>query len=213
MIGPAMTSVTATCYRRSQMYKYWLEVAKTLLALLTHFERMIVWIGLVSGWALLLPIIFSRFYDIVARQYTDVQSNIVQYIEWDGFFLLICLIFGFAYFRDAHARIDILRGRFSNYFKAWIEIIGIAVFVGPFCVICVAYGIEHAQAAYRFDEKWWIPFADGWVKKTIIPIGFSLLLISSAVILLRNVVFLITGQGKPEPQPPEGAHTQDPAIS
>ena len=184
-----------------------------MVALLARFERMIVWIGLAGGWALLLPIIFSRFYDIIVRQYTDAQSNIVQFIEWDGFFLLICLIFGFAYFRDAHARIDILRGRFSPHFKAWIEIIGIAVCVVPFCVICIIYGIEHAEAAHRFDEGWWVPFADGWVKKSIIPLGFSLLLISSVVIFLRNLIFVVIGQGKPEPEPPNSAHTPGPTIS
>ena len=165
-----------------------------------------------AGWTLLLPIIFSRFYDIIARQFTDVQSSIVQFIEWDGFFLLICLIFGFAYFRYAHARIDILRGRFSPHSRAWIESIGIALFVVPFCVICVTYGIKHAEAAHRFDEGWWIPFADGWVKKSIIPFGFSLLLISSAVILLRNLIFVFTGEGKPEPEPPDDARTPDPTI-
>lgn len=171
-----------------------------MLGVLNRIERSVVWIGLVGGWVLLLPIIFSRFYDIIARQFTDAQSTIVQFIEWDAFFLLICLIFGFAYFRDGHARIDILRDRFSARSKAWIEVIGITVFLAPFCVICIIYGIEQASVSHHFEEKWWVPFADGWVRKSFIPFGFSILLLSGAVILLRNLIFLITGEGQPEPR-------------
>ena len=173
-----------------------------MLGVLNLIERLIIWIGLIGGWLLLLPIIFSRFYDIIARQFTDTQSTIVQFIEWDAFFLLICLIFGFAYCRDGHARIDILRGRFSPQLTAWIEVIGIVVFLAPFCVICIVYGIEQAMVADRFEEKWWVPFADAWMRKSIIPLGFSILLLSGVVIFLRNLVFLITGEGQPEPRRP-----------
>ena len=173
-----------------------------MLGVLNLIERLIIWIGLIGGWLLLLPIIFSRFYDIIARQFTDAQSTIVQFIEWDAFFLLICLIFGFAYSRDGHARIDILRGRFSPRLTAWIEVIGIALFLTPFCVICIVYGIEQAMVAHRFDEKWWVPFADAWMRKSIIPLGFTILLLSGVVIVLRNLVFLITGEGQPEPRRP-----------
>ncbi|MDA0341247.1 MAG: TRAP transporter small permease subunit [Proteobacteria bacterium] len=177
-----------------------------MLAIMHRVEQVVVWIGLLAGWVLLLPIIVSRFYDIIARQYTDAQSTIVQFIEWDAFFLLVCLIFGFAYFRDAHARIDILRERFSARAIAWIEVLGIVFLLAPFCLVCIVYGVEHAMIAYRFEETWWVPFAEGWMRKSIIPLGFSLLLISALVIMLRNVVFLITGAGQPEPQRPEDDH-------
>jgi TRAP-type mannitol/chloroaromatic compound transport system permease small subunit len=175
----------------------------TLLAVLDHVEKWIVRIGLIGGWVLLLPMIFSRFYDIIARQFTNAQSTIVQFIEWDAFFVLVCLIFGFAYFRDGHARIDILRDRFSARARAWIEVAGIVIFLTPFCVVCIIYGIEHATVAHHFQEKWWVPFFEGWVRKSIIPFGFSILLISGGVILLRNVNFLVTGNGRPEPRRPD----------
>lgn len=174
-----------------------------MLAVLRHIERLIVWIGLIAGWVLLLPIIFSRFYDIIARQFTNAQSTIVQFIEWDAFFLLVCLTFGFAYFRDAHARIDILRGRFSVRAVAWIEVLGIVLLLAPFCIVSILYGIEHALVAHHYQETWWVPFAEGWMRKAIIPLGFSLLLLSGIVILLRNLIFLITGEGQPEPRRPE----------
>jgi len=174
-----------------------------MLAILHRIEQVVVWIGLVAGWTLLLPIIVSRFYDIIARQYTDAQSTVVRFIERDAFFLLVCLIFGFAYFRDAHARIDVLRERFSARAIAWIEVLGIVFLLAPFCIVCMVYGVEHATIAYRFEETWWVPFAENWMRKSIIPLGFSLLLISAMVIMLRNLAFLITGNGQPEPRHPE----------
>lgn len=180
-----------------------------MLSVLDRIEKAVVWIGLIGGWVLLLPIIFSRFYDIIARQFTDSQSTTVQFIEWDAFFVLVCLIFGFAYFRDGHARIDILRDRYSGRAKAWIEVIGIVVFLAPFCLICIIYGIEHAIVSHHFEETWWVPFADGWVRKSVIPFGFSILLLSGAVILLRNLAFLTTGEGRPEPCRPDDEQSRD----
>jgi TRAP-type mannitol/chloroaromatic compound transport system permease small subunit len=172
-----------------------------MLIVMQRIEQVIIWIGLIAGWTLLLPIIVSRFYDIIARQFTDAQSTVVQFIEWDAFFLLVCLIFGFGYFRDAHARIDILRERFSARAIAWIEVLGIVFLLVPFCIVCIVYGVEHATIAYRFEETWWVPFADGWIRKSFIPLGFSLLLVSAMVIMLRNLAFLITCDGQPEPRP------------
>jgi TRAP-type mannitol/chloroaromatic compound transport system permease small subunit len=181
----------------------------TVTGVLDRIEKFVVGIGLIGGWVLLLPIIFSRFYDIIARQFTNAQSTTIQFIEWDAFFLLVCLIFGFAYFRDGHARIDILRERYSARAKAWIEVIGIVIFLAPFCVICIIYGIEHAMIAHHYQEKWWVPFAEGWMRKSIIPFGFSILLLSGAVILLRNLNFLVTGEGLPEPRRPDDGQSRE----
>tara|TARA_B100001123_G_scaffold404661_1_gene494239 strand:- start:27 stop:644 length:618 start_codon:yes stop_codon:yes gene_type:complete len=179
----------------------------TVQSLFNIVERTIVVIGLVAGWLLLLPIIFSRFYDIIARQYTNAQSTTVQFIEWDCFFILVCLIFGFTYFRDGHARIDILRTRFSPIVVAWIEVLGILFLLTPFCLICIIYGIEFANVSQHFAEKWWVPFGEGWMRKSVIPLGFFLLLISAYVVLGRNLIFLRTSIGHPAPQRPnETAH-------
>ncbi len=162
-----------------------------------------VWIGLLAGWMLLLPIIFSRFYDIIARQFTDVQSTVIQFIEWDGFFLLACLIFGFTYFRDGHARIDIVRNKFSTRTIALIEIFGIVLLLFPMCFVCMIYGFQHASIAHHFKETWWLPFAEGWMRKSIIPVGFSLLFLSGLVVLVRNIEVLVKGNGYPQPKRPE----------
>lgn len=167
---------------------------------LNVIEKTIIWIGLTAGWILLMPIIFSRFYDIIARQYTNVQSTTVQFIEWDFFFILVCLIFGFTYFRDGHARIDIVRNRFSTRTIAWIEVLGIIFLLTPFCLICIIYGVQHAAVSHQFGEKWWVPFAEGWMRKSIMPVGFFLLLISAIVILIRNCIFIKTSIGSYEPR-------------
>ncbi len=84
-----------------------------MLGVLREVERTLVWLGLAAGWLLLLPMIAARAYDIVAKQFFNSLSRLIQLIEWDGFFVLVFMIFGLAYLHDAHARIDILRGRFS----------------------------------------------------------------------------------------------------
>lgn len=170
-----------------------------LLAILASIEKVITDLGVATGWILLLPIICFRFFDIVAKQFFDPPSGLVQLFEFDGFFIMVCLLFGFAYLRDAHARIDVLRERFSRRAKAWMEIAGILFALIPFCVLMIAFGTEYVANTFDDHDRWWVPGLDLWVKKVFVPFGLGLLLLSGLIVLARNTIFLATGEGGPAP--------------
>ncbi len=48
------------------------------------------------------------------------------------------------------------------------------------------------------------------MKKAFIPLGFGLLLLSAIVVLLRNLIFLTTGVGRPGPRRREDAVPGEP---
>ena len=174
-----------------------------LLTILAGVEKVITALGVATGWVFLLPIIFFRFFDIVAKQFFDPPSGLVQLFEFDGFFVMVCLLFGFAYLRNAHARIDVLRERFSPRTMAWMEIAGILFALIPFCGLMVSFGTDYVVTTFDDQHRWWVPYLDLWVKKAFVPFGLGLLLLSGLTVLARNVIFVATGEGGPAPRRPE----------
>lgn len=170
-----------------------------LRRVLSFVETAIRGFGIVVMWGLLPPIILMRAYDIVAKQFYTVPSKLFQILEWDAFFLFVLLTLGFTYLHNGHVRIDIVRDRLSPRTKAWIEIIGFALALTPFCVVIMVYGGKYASISYQQHEPWIVPGADRWVKKAMLPFGAGLLLLAGLLISVRNILFLLGRETSPAP--------------
>ena len=173
-----------------------------ILSFLTFFERAILGLGLLAGWGLLLPIIFFRFFDIVAKHHFDPPSRFIQVIEWDAFYALIFIALAFGYLRDGHARIDILRDKFSPRLKAWVEIWGVLLLLFPFCILVIVWGLDYVVTNYANHDTWWPQGVNLWAKKAFVPFGIGLLALAGFLVLVRNIIFLVTDRGGVAPERP-----------
>ncbi len=146
-------------------------------------------------------LIVRRVFDIVARQYMATPSNFIKVIEWRAFLFLVLLSFGYAYLRDAHIRVDILRDRFSPSALAWIEIAGFLLAVIPFCIVLMWYGAEFAHQSYLQGERSVLALGRPvkWVIKTMLPFGAFVLLLAGTVVFTRNLLFLLGRRTRPAP--------------
>ena len=52
------------------------------------------------------------------RKIFNAPSTFLKFIEWEAFTLLVVLSLGFAYVRNAHVRVDILRDRLRRGWSA-----------------------------------------------------------------------------------------------
>ena len=75
-------------------------------------------VGIASAVVLLPLLIGVRCYEIVMRKIFNAPSTFLQFIEWEAFTLLVVLSLGFAYVRNAHVRVDILRDRLRRGWSA-----------------------------------------------------------------------------------------------
>ena len=120
-------------------------------------------------------------------------STLLQELEWHLHTVLFLFCLGYAYIKGSHIRIDIFRDKLSTSAKAWIEIAGILLFLLPFCILVVIFGIDFATSSYLQQEG----SASGgglpgrWVIKATLPIGMLLLAISGIAILMKQVAVLI----------------------
>ena len=164
-------------------------------------ERGIIWLGAVVAWVTLIPLIAVSVYDMVGRQFFHVGSTRLQELEWHFFLAVVMLGLGYAYLRDAHVRIDILRDRLTLRTRAWIELFGCLLVLVPFCMMLIVHGGELALNSFVTTERARAPLGlpMRWIIKSTLPVGGLLLLLAGLSVAIRNAMFLAGRAAGPAP--------------
>ena len=162
-----------------------------LVKISDFLDKIITKIAKVAAWAGVALIVITIF-DVVTRRFFVLGSTKLQELEWHFHTILFALCLGFAYLKDSHVRIDIVRERLSERAQWWIELFGCLVFLLPYCVLVTYFAYDFAVRSYDIGEI--SASATGlthrWIIKSVIPIGFALLGLSGIVIMLRKIVEL-----------------------
>lgn len=153
---------------------------------------VVMWIG----GALMLGMMLAIATEIVTRRLRMEIPGLgpvrLLELQWHFHAALFMLTLGFAYNHNVHVRIDMLVSNAGARVRAWIELVGIVVFLLPFTAALVWWGSQYAYQSYSFNEV--SDMAGGlgarWIVKTMIPLGALLLMISGVSNLLRLVAFL-----------------------
>lgn len=152
------------------------------------FNRFSDWVGVFSAWLLLL-LVANVFFDVLMRYLFNDVSIGMQELEWHLY--AMTFLFGVAYTlkADAHVRVDIVYERLSPRKRAVIDILGTLLLLWPFCFLVADYGIGFAHEAYMIGETSGDPggLAFRWLIKSMIPLSFVCVLISSIGFMLRAV--------------------------
>ena len=155
--------------------------------------------GIIISWlwvVLMLVIIVNVFMRYALGRGLIVFEEIQWHIYSIGFLIGLshCLV------HDSHVRVDILYDRMSPRTQAWMELIGMLVFLLPFAVIVVIYAIPFAVNSFAVgevsDSPGGLPYR--WVIKAVLPISFVLLWLAAFSRLLRASALLF---GVPKPLP------------
>ena len=173
----------------------------SLETFLSTIERGIAVIAIGAAWVLLPLLAINRTFDIVARQFIATPANFVQMLEVRAFLFLVLLSFGFAYLRNAHIRVDVIRVYLTPKNQAWSEIAGFLLAVVPVCIVIGNYGIDYAIMSYGQGEREAIFLGRPmqWVVKSMLPFGILLLFLAGSTVCVRNVLFLLGRAEKPAP--------------
>ena len=182
--------------------------------------------GMVAAM-LYVPMIIIILYDVLQRKYLDINpaftrtdwyrvftSTRLQEMEWHLHAVLFLMCLAFAYVRDAHVRIEIVRERMGPRTRVWIELAGCALFLVPYCYVVVLYGTEFAQRSFSILERSSAQTGLGlrFIIKTFLPLGFTMLALAGASVALKCIVYLF---GPPALREPSGyyAGIHHPGIS
>ena len=148
-------------------------------------------IGRVTAWVSIL-LMFVILFDVITRRFLVLGSTKLQELEWHIHSVLFLFCLGYCYLKDAHVRIDLVRERLSVRTKLWIELVGCLLFLIPYTLLVINYGIDWWYRSFSINETaasaTGLPFR--WIIKAALPIGFAVLLISGITTATRKALQL-----------------------
>ena len=145
-------------------------------------DRIVTIVEKTSAW-LVLVLIMVTIYDVVMRYLFKQGSVAIQELEWHLFAAIFLLGSSSALQSDQHVRVDVLykSSRISDRQRALIDVFGGIFFLLPFCIVIIWSSMPFVIDAFVHKEI--SPDPGGmhyrWVIKALIPLGFSLLLLSA----------------------------------
>ncbi|WP_416897312.1 MAG: TRAP transporter small permease subunit [Minwuia sp.] len=162
-------------------------------------------VGRGVSW-LILPLIFIIMFDVITRkieyiatwsaditiEYGYSVSFILQDLQWHIHGVLLMLTFGMGYLANAHVRVDIFREMGARRTQCWIEFIGLVFLAIPFLIFALVYSIDMVTLSYHQGEGSESLVGIPWryVIKSVLPIGFLILLFAAVATLIRVATFL-----------------------
>lgn len=175
-----------------------------LLRFVDALEKIPRFCGKAVAW-LILPLIGIIMFDVVSRKIPGLQvaineSVLYEYIsatklqewEWHLHTIIFLVALGYTYLMNAHVRVDLVREKLGDKTQAWIEFLGITVFLFPYCLVMGQFSWEFVIYAFANNEASasLTGLSHRWAIKSFLLIGLTLLGISGLIVWLRHFVYL-----------------------
>ena len=167
-------------------------LGKTLLNISSKLENILVGVGKLGAW-LSLPLIAIIMFDIISRKFFVLGSTKLQEMEWHLHAALFLLALGYAYLKNSHVRIEVIREGFSTKLKAILEVIGVVLFILPYTGLIIWFGIDFVSRSFGMNEvsAALTGLSHRWIIKSFVPMGMAFLWLAGISVLLRNLSYLI----------------------
>lgn len=165
---------------------------KNILVISKILEKIVIFFGKI-GSLLSIPLMLIIIFDIVTRRFLVLGSTKLQEMEWHLHAVLFLLVLGYAYLKNSHVRIEIVREKYSSLTKSILELLGILFFLIPYTILVIYFGLDFVKRSFDMNEvsSALTGLSHRWVIKSFIPIGMLLLLFAGISIFIRNLVFVI----------------------
>jgi TRAP-type mannitol/chloroaromatic compound transport system permease small subunit len=159
-----------------------------LLKLENFINRFSDILGMIAA-ILLILLLLNVFYDVIMRYMFNDVSIGMQELEWHLYSTMFLLGVSYSLRHNGHVRVDLIYERRSSKTRAWIDILGVLVFLLPFTILVGYYGIGFAQEAYELNEQSGDPggLPYRWIIKSLIPFAFFSVAVSGLGMLLHAV--------------------------
>ena len=167
-------------------------LSKTLLNISFKLEKFLIFVGKIGAW-LSLPLIAIIIFDIISRRFFVLGSTKLQEMEWHLHAALFLLALGYAYVKNSHVRIEVIREGFSTKLKSILEVIGVLFFILPYTALIVYFGFDFVSRSFALNEvsSALTGLSHRWIIKAFVPMGMAFLWLAGISVLLRNLAYLI----------------------
>jgi len=150
-------------------------------------ERCVDVLGQWTSW-LALVIVVLMSVNVLLRYLFSEGSVWAQELEWHLLAPLILFGMSYAMRHGEHVRVDILYAKFSDRAKIWVDLAS-ALLCVALCILVIWFSLHYVQQAYVIDEG--SPDPGGlphrYLLKSLIPIGFTLLLLQGIASAIASI--------------------------
>lgn len=160
-------------------------------------DRLIEGIGRAVSW-LWLVLIATIMVNVVLRYVFNLGLIVFEELQWHIYAVGFMIGLSFGVVADRHVRIDVLADRFAPRTRAWIELLGLLLFLIPFALLLAFDAVPFVTSSYVMSE---VSVAPGglparWALKSVIVVALGLLALAGIARLSRVSAFLF---GVPRP--------------
>ena len=175
---------------------------KFLLNLAKGIDVLNEWIGRGVAWVT-LGLVLVIFVDVVMRYLFRTSFVFTQELEWHLFAFIFLIGAGYTLLHDGHVRVDILYQRLGTRGRAWINLVGVILFLFPGCILIIVTSFKFAYNAWVIMEgspdPGGIPFR--FIVKGTIPAGFCLLLLQGTSLGIHSLLQILGIEKATEGEP------------
>lgn len=175
-------------------------------------RQIVDFVGRWGSW-LVIPLVVITGIDVIARKLVwhtasgDVagvqiwlvnhvsklfESTLMQEMEWHFHTALFALVLGYGYIYNTHVRVDLIREKLTFRKKAWLELLGVALFMIPFTLTVIWFALDYASSSYQLGEvsASTVGLSHRWIIKTILVFGLVVAALAGFAVLLQVVLVL-----------------------
>lgn len=160
------------------------SIPKTIEQAVRSISRFFAWANL-----LLIGVIILQ---VILRKVFSNGQIALEELQWHLYATAVMFGTAYAQITNQHVRVDLFYQRFSAKAKALVEVLGLSLLAVPFVIIVILHSYDFAYEAWRVNESSsapsGLPFR--WIIKGVIPVSFSLLLLSIVAQILRQIAVL-----------------------
>lgn len=161
-----------------------------VLRTLSHWiDTLNEWVGRVVAW-ITLGLVLVVFADVIMRYLFRTSFVFVQELEWHLFAFIFLIGAGYTLRHDGHVRVDIIYQHLGPKAQAWVNVVGVLVFLIPGCLLVIITSWKFVLSAWSVLEG--SPDPGGiplrFLVKGCIPVGFSLLLLQGLSLGIHSLL-------------------------
>jgi TRAP-type mannitol/chloroaromatic compound transport system permease small subunit len=163
---------------------------QSLLNLSRAIDAFTRWVGRRLAWLILVAVVVSALNAIVRKSF-DTSSNSWLELQWVLFSIVFLLCSSWTLLDNEHIRIDIVNNLLPKQVRNSIDLIGHLFFLIPLTVVMIITGGPFFMRSVEINEQ--SGNAGGlpqWPAKSLIIIGFSLLLLQGISELIKRIAVM-----------------------
>jgi len=182
-----------------------------------RLRRFVDFVGRYGAW-FIVPVVAVTCLDVVMRKlkYVDAKGNthslqlwvrenvggfldstVLQELEWHFHAALFCLVLGYGVIYNTHVRIDLIRDNLQFRKKAWLEFLGLSLFMIPYCALVIFFAVDYVHSSFVVSEGSvsTVGLGNRWIIKSVLVIGLVVAAIAGFAAWLQVVTILWGPQG------------------